>query len=400
VRFAPILFILGVCHAAEVRTWTDVQDRKIEATALRTEAQSVVLKLKDGRELPFPLAKLSEADRKYVEDNRALLPSGTGLKDPNQKEPTDSPDLAKKFNFDDPWPERIKFTEDPEIKTVEEDAGKKSFIYESANYRYVCDVRLAQSVVKGFAVLFEATHLYCRTMPLAFNGGVKTDGKLQITLFEKFEDYVKAGGPASSAGVFISGKNAVLVPLDSIGVKPVGSGYMLDRKKSSHTIPHELTHQLSPECYFEEGAMGWFSEGIAEYVATTPYSSGSFSVRGNQKPIIDYATAYGSRDMGGRALGTKIHMPALKSFMLQDYAHFQETAQLSYGCSLLLTTYFLNIDGDGDGKRIKAFLKALHDGKQGEDALNFLLDGRTFEKLQEDITKGWSRKGIDFTFAN
>jgi hypothetical protein len=384
VRFLSVLpLFLALAQAAEIRLWTDVQDRKIEAAMVRVDGQTVILKLKDGREVPYPLAKLSAADGKYVAASRTLPPV----------------DAEKSLNFDAPWPDLIKFSEDPEINTLEESADKKRFVYESANYRYVCDVRLAKSVVKGFAVLFEATHLYCRTLPLAFDGGVKTDGKYQILLFEKAEDYTIAGGPAGTAGVFIGGKNAVLVPLTSLGVKPVGSGYMLDRDKSSNTIPHELTHQLSPREYFAEGAMGWFSEGIAEYVGNTPYRSGAFSVRGNQKDLIEYVTGYGSKDKGGRALGTKIQMPALKTFMLQDYASFQEQPQLGYGCGLLLTNYFLHMDGDGDGKRIKSFLKALREGKEGEDALKVLLDGRSFEKLQEDFTKAWSRKGVDFTFG-
>ena len=384
LRFLSVLpLFLALAQAAEIRSWTDVQDRKIEASMVRVDGQTVILKLKDGREVPYPLVKLSAADGQYVAANRTPSPA----------------DAGKTLNFDAPWPDLIKFSEDPEINTLEESADKKRFVYESANYRYVCDVRLAKSVVKGFAVLFEATHLYCRTLPLAFDGGVKTDGKYQILLFEKAEDYSRAGGPLGTAGVFIGGKNAVLVPLTSLGVKPVGSSYMLDRDKSSNTIPHELTHQLSPQEYFAEGAMGWFSEGIAEYVGNTPYRSGAFSVRGNQKDLIEYVTGYGSKDKGGRALGTKIQMPALKTFMLQDYASFQEQPQLGYGCGLLLTNYFLHMDGDGDGKRMKSFLKALRDGKEGEDALKVLLDGRSFEKLQEDVTKAWSRKGVDFTFG-
>ncbi len=351
-----------------------------------------MLKLKDGREIPYPLAKLSAADCKYVEETRATLSD-------DKKSAAESGDIAKTQNFDAPWPDLVKFSEDPEIKTVEENPKDKRFIYESANYRYVCDVRLAKSVVKGFAVLFEATHLYCRSLPLAFNGGTKTDGKYQIILFEQFDDYVKAGGPPGTAGVFIGGRNAVLVPLISLGVKPVGSGYMLDHDKSSRTIPHELTHQLSPQAYFDKGAMGWFSEGIAEYVAATRYRSGIFNVRGNQKDIIEYVTAYGTKDQGGRALGTKIRMPALKTFMLEDYGSFQEQPQLSYGCGLLLTEYFLHMDGDGDGKRIKAFLKSLQDGKDGVKSLDLLLDGRDFGKLEADFTKAWSHKGVDFTFS-
>ena len=378
------LLFLSLTHAAELRSWTDIQNRKIEATLLRVEDKTVILKLKDGREIPYPLTKLSLDDCKYVEESR--IPLG--------------PEKAgQSLNFDLPWPERIKFCEDPEVNTVEEDAEKKRFIYESANYRYVCDVRLAKSVVKGFAVMFEATHLYCRSLPLAINGGKAEADKHQILLFEEFEDYVKAGGPPSSAGVFMSGKGVVMVPLTSLGVKPVGSSYMLDRDKSSKTLPHELVHQLTPEKYFEKGASGWFTEGLAEYVAVTPYRSGAFTVRGNQKDIFDYVTGFGSKDMGGRALGTKIRLPALKSYMLQDYSEFLAQPQLNYGCGLLITTYFCHLDGEGDGKRIKGFLKALHDGAEAEKSLDLLLDGRSFDQLEEDIAKAWSRKGVDFTFA-
>lgn len=396
VRTLSIFLCLsGLAVALESRSWTDNQGRKIEATLVRADAQNVVLKLADGRELPFPLAKLSTEDGKYVAENREkTTPSG-----PPSTPAKESAEDMESLNFEAVWPDRIKFSEDPEISTVEEDAEKKRFIYESANYRYVCDVRLARSVVKGFAVMFEATHLYCRSLPLGINAGKKTEGKHLILLFEQFADYVKAGGPPSSAGVFIGGRGVVMVPLTSLGVRPVGSGYMLDRDKSNKTLPHELTHQLTPNRYYQKGAMGWFSEGIAEYVAVTPYRAGSYAVRGNIKDIIDYATGYGSKDMGGRALGTKIKLPPLKTFMLQDYSYFLEQPQINYGCGLLITTYFLHLDGEGDGKRIKAFLKALHEDKNAEESLSILLDGRTFEEMEKDIIKGWGRKGVDFTFG-
>lgn len=176
---ALICLFLAVADAAEVRSWTDIQDRRIEASLLRVEDQTVILKLNDGREIPYPLAKLSAEDRNYVEETRSRLTA--------EKPGGKTDDTGKTLNFDAPWPQLVKFSDDPEINTVEETAGEKRFIYESANYRYVCDVRLAKSVVKGFAVLFEATRLYCRSLPLAINGGAIMDGKLQ-------EDFVKAWG--------------------------------------------------------------------------------------------------------------------------------------------------------------------------------------------------------------
>jgi hypothetical protein len=385
--------------AAEVRVWTDAQDRKVEAALIKADDANVVLKLKNGKELPYPLDKLSAADRKYVEDNKVFLTDETKiLEDEKPKKNPESVKTTDALNFDAPWPERVTFTEDPEIKTVEEDAGKKRFVYESANYRYVCDVRLAQSVVKGFAVMFEATHLYCRTLPLALNGGNKDEAKNEIILFEKFDDYVQAGGPPSSAGVFMGSRGIVMVPLTSLGVRPVGSGYMLDRDKSNRTLPHELAHQLTPGSYYDQGARGWFTEGLAEYVGVTPYRAGSYNIRGNQNDIIGYATEYGIDGREGRALGKEIRIQGLKKFMLQEYSDFTDNANHNYGCGLLITNYFFHMDGEGDAKRIKAYLKALQEGKDAEKSLDILLDGRTFEKLEEDIVKAWGRKGIDFTF--
>ena len=71
MRILPVFsLLLTLAIAAEPRIWTDVQDRKIEATMVRMADQSVILKLKDGREIPYPLTKLSEADRAYAEQNR------------------------------------------------------------------------------------------------------------------------------------------------------------------------------------------------------------------------------------------------------------------------------------------------------------------------------------------
>lgn len=381
--------------AAEVRSWTDSMNRKIEAALVKVEGENVVLKLKDGREIPYPLAKLSQPDRDFV----ASLPAETpgNMPEGEDDEPEEKP--TKPLNFTSPWPDRITFTEDPEVNTIEENAGTKRFIYESANYRYICDVRLSKMVVKGFAVMFEATNLYCSTIPLGLNGGSPAKGKHQILLFENKEDYIKAGGPPSSAGVFISGKNIVMVPLESLGVRPVGSGYMLDRDKSNKTLPHELVHQLTPGPYYRAGSRGWFSEGIAEYISVTPYRAGSYNVRNNFRDIVQYATAYGEDGRGGRAIGTKIKLPPLKKWMLQSYDSFTDNPQINYGCGLLITTYFFHLDGDGSGTRIKSFLKALRDKKEGEEALAVLLDGRSFEQLELEITKAWGRKGIDFTFA-
>jgi hypothetical protein len=371
------------------RVWTDERGREVTAKMVGMDGDSVVLELKDGRKVPYPLAKLSDADRSAASQWK---PSG---KPPPE---TDVP-AAEGLNFNANWPARVSFKEDPEIKIVSENPDKKEFIYESANFRYIADARLSKTVVSGFARMFETTHLFCRTLPLGLTGGVKSDGKYLIRLFEKFEDYVSAGGPAKFEGVFLHHENAILVPFKSLGVRPVGSSYMLDRDKCNRTLPHEIVHQMTPGCYYEAGADGWFTEGIADYVANTPYRNGSYNVRGNIRDIIAYATAYGSDNTTGRAIGTDIVLPSLEKWLLQSYDEFQVNADLNYGAALLITTYFFHMDRKGDAARIRKFLAALHEEKEGLEALNVLLDGDTFESLQDQITRGLKRERVNLTFS-
>jgi hypothetical protein len=374
-------------YPSSARTWTDVQGRKLEAELVSSNGTEVTLKLDTGKTVSIPLAKLSGEDRTFVSEQADKGDATAGAE-------------KETLNFNEPWPDNVKFDEDPRIETVSEGEEAKRFVYESASFRFVCDVRLSKQVVKGFAVMFESTFAYCRSLPLAITGGMKTDGKFQILLFEKKEDYVAAGGPPSSAGVFMGGKQVVMVPLASIGVKPVGSGYMLDRDVSNRTLVHELTHQLTPGPYFGPGAMGWFTEGIAEYVAATPYRQGRFKVKSNFDDIVAYATGYGKENDGGRALGQEIKAPPLKDYFQMPYSAFTGTdANLNYGLALMLTTYFLHLDGEGDAARMKAFLKALRDGKQGQEAIDVLLDGRSYAEMEDAISKGWRRKGVRIGFG-
>jgi hypothetical protein len=345
----------------------------------------VILKLKDGGEIAYPLSQLCPSDQAYV------------AAAPNTVEPP-RPATCKP-NFESIWPERVSYSEDPEVTVVEENAETKTFHYESANYRYICDVRLSKVVVKDFAVMFEATHLYCQMLPLGLNGDTNHKAKHQIFLYEEFENYIRAGGLPDSAGIFISRRGLVLVPLTSLGVKPVGKTYMLDRKRNNVPLTHELVHQLSPEAYFQPGARGWFSEGLAEYVAITPYRAGSFNVRTNLRDLPEYVTGYGTKEKGGRALGKTIRLPALRTFMLQSYDDFLKSDQLNYGAGLLLVIYFSHLDGAGDGARLKAFLKSLQAGKVGDEALESLLGGRSFEVLQAEITKAWKGQGVELLFS-
>ena len=382
------LAISSVLFAEGMRTWTNSEGKKIEAEMLGANDTEVRLKMKsNGKEYKVPLNSLSAADQAYIkaemakpkdDDGPARLPMGFE-------------------NWDDDWPKLISGTVSPEIEIAEEDEAGKRFVYRSPRYEYVCDVKLTKNVVKRFAVLFESTNDYVRELPLSM-AKARQDKRHKILLFETQQSYMRNGCVPGSAGVYIPSKDVIMVPLTSLGVIKGAGGYRVDYDKGNKTLPHEILHQLTDTPYFAPGSMGWFTEGLAEYVAVTPYRSGKFMVRGNQSAIEEYVSGYGEKGKGGRALGKDIKVPDLQRFMMQSYASFSANGNFNYGIGLLVTYYYCHWDGDGDAKRLQNFLKALKQGKRGDDALKVLLDGRSWDEMEEEIAKAWRSRGIKLNF--
>jgi SLA1 homology domain 1, SHD1 len=384
---SPFVFcvvLLGM-NAASAREWADAQGRKLQADFVSYDAAAskVKLKLASGQIVDVALATLSAADQGYVKDQTKGQASA-----------------PKAGSFSSTWPERVEMKDDPEVEIIKEDKEKKDFVYESKNFRFKCDAPFSKQVVRGFAQMFECTLMYVNELPLGMGEGARTDGKYQVRIFEKTEDYHAAGAPSWSAGVFMPHLKSVFTPIESLGLKKVGSGYMLDRTKTSETIIHELTHQLTPTAYFtEDEDNGWFTEGVAEYVGNTPYRSGSFNLKGNPQSQIAEAVAYGKDDKGGRALGDKFSAPHLEKFMTLTYDKFTgSNGNFNYGFSTLLVAYFVHLDGAGDGARLKAYLQALLAHKSSDEANKALLDGRSWQELEKEFSEKMKHKRVEVSF--
>lgn len=386
---AAMLVPILAARGAESRVWVDEQGREVRAiySGMSGDGESVQLKLADGNVVPFALARLSQACQSYA---KRMAEAASAEK----------PDVSK-YNFDSPWPDLVGFREDPEIEIIGEDKDRGEFIYESLNFRYISDVRLNRSVVRGFALLFEATHEFCRAMPIGMGQGVRTEGKYLIKLYEEKADYIKAGAPAASSGVFMGGRNLIKVPLESLGVLKAGSGYQLDRSVSNRILAHEVAHQLTPPAYFGRAEFNsWFVEGIAEYVAATPYRSGQYNLRNGRRAIVDYATGFSRVDQRGRNIGTDVNLPSLEAFMSLPYNRFAGgNGNFNYAVGLLLTYYFIHFDGDGDAVNFKAYKRALLAGKGRDEATGILLNGRSFAELEKDVAREWRRYGVRFSFG-
>lgn len=382
---ALVATLLAASVPATARTWTNTLGRTFEAEFVRMDGANVIFMAPNSRAFSTPLATLSVGDQGVVKNGASTLAAPTTAV------------VASTFNR--PWPHEVRLDGPVTCKVISEDRKTQRYVYESPGYRFNCDARVTDDAVRNFSVMFETIRKYALQIPLSLGVSRERQGKLDVVLFARAIDYARAGGPPGTAGCYVNG--VVLVPMESLGLKEGGTGFSLDSTRRNNTVlVHELVHQLTPDAYMSAGARGWFSEGLAEYMAITPYNWGYFKPDIYGNVVKAYATGLGADGLGGRALGTDLTAPRLKDFLLMSYGQFSSpNGNFNYGLGLLLTHYFFHMEGGGKAFRITQFLKGLEAGLRGEASLAPLLGGSSYEKLEGEITAAWARMGVKIRFG-
>jgi len=382
------------------RNWSDNKGHTTYAELITADSTTVTLRREDGKEIKVRQSLLSQADRNYITDWRKA--QAALVTTPATRPPLGTPGPVKPgepAGFGAEWPSSAYVPEELGITIVREDDSDKDYIYESTHFRFTCDVQLRTRLVNECAKVFEATHEFLRLLPLNHRGTKDAADKWPVFIFENYDDYVKAGGPPGSAGVCIYRGNEarVLVPLKSFGVRKTGRDYTVDTGDRDYKVlSHEITHQLMEH---QVKQASWYVEGSAEYVAFTPYTGGRYKIAVNKRDIVASVTGYGRDNSGGRALGKEFTMPHLREFMSLSYNAFLADANFNYGVGCLLTYYWYHEDGEGDAARIKRYLDALQKGeKEAAACEKHLLDGRTWEQLDDEFRKALRRFGVRVEF--
>lgn len=392
VLFSTFLLALslGGRVAAEQRTWTNTQGRTFQAEFVKVDGTNVILAFEGGRTFTTPVADLCVADQRMLIRLQSAVPSS----------PAAPGAPAPPVNFGYAWPREIRVDGASQSKVVSEDPKTGRYIYESPHYRFTCDAKLNSDVLRNFAMMFETTHKYATSVPLALHSGVIRKGRMDVLLFQSMNGYIQAGGPPGSAGCYSPASGIVMVPMESLGLTRTSTGFTLDTTRQNKVLIHELAHQLTTLEYMRSVRNGWLVEGLAEYLASTPYTWGYFRPDPHGNIVLSYVTAYGEDGRFGRNLGKKLRAPRLRQFLLMDYSSFAgRNANFNYGFALLLTHYFLHMEGGGKSYRITEYLKGLRAGKTDEAALAPLLGGSTFEKLETEFAEAWRKKGIEIEFV-
>lgn len=336
IVFSAQFFLFSI-HAQNsdhlLRTWSDRSGRELVAEFLYFRDGLVGLKLKSGREAAVGLETLSQDDQDYVFEQ--------SVADVFEFQPTEMPDLVG--------------VKDGEIVVTGGPA-----IYETEWFQFENEETVSKDFVHEAAQIFEATRAAIQSLPLGLNA-IPPKGmpkfKAQFVTKENFQLFLhnspQITTPDIIAGVYDPGLKSIIVPYDQIGARMKNGQMNLKKSSDASTLIHEITHQLM---YDRLPLVPlWFSEGIAEYMASIPYHDGVYDFskasEGLKRRLI---SRYGS---------VKVKLPKLKELLDQNRNEWKAQTN-DYASSLVYTYYFMHLDQPrSPGSPIAAYLFLLDQAK-------------------------------------
>ncbi|MCB1226998.1 MAG: hypothetical protein KDK99_14370 [Verrucomicrobiales bacterium] len=382
----------GTVWAAEARNWTNQAGQTVTAEFGGVEDGQVILILPNSQGR-VPLSQLSAADQQWVNDHlgESSPPAGAAKASTEGKgaEGYNGPPALKE------WPTTVALDEKGDATVLEENDETKSYRYESEHYEFVCDSRIGVATVREFSKVFEATWLANCLLPLDIEPTPeRLRTKFMARIFTDKADYFKEGGIEGSAGVYMSGKKALMLPLQSLGVKMVGKRVSIDYGSEDYrTLIHEITHQMMN--HWLGPLPTWYIEGAAEYVELAQYDNGRFKFTQQDNRLEDHLKNYGG----------EFPLVPLEILMNLDGRTWTSAltsgdASKNYASALALTYFFYHIDGDGKGTHFFEYMRGIREmdrptqEKLDELTQTHLMRERDYATLEEELRKALRKMGV------
>jgi hypothetical protein len=204
----------------------------------------------------------------------------------------------------------------------------------------------------------------------------------QAALYETRKDYIAAGGPSNSGGVYMSGEKIFKIPFESLGIKRLANSYTKDAKYNSDTLVHEITHQMMHD--YLPFMPKWAIEGSAEYTELLPYHAGSFGVARNKEGLKRYLDEWRKR-------GRTPSAPSIKGIFRLKRADWDSQALTSsrqhelYQQSALLVYYFNHLEGDKIGMRWIKFMDSARE--ESDKRKTFEVEFKAYRSAMDEFFK-------------
>ncbi|MBX7211492.1 MAG: hypothetical protein K1X78_24515 [Verrucomicrobiaceae bacterium] len=432
LRAIAAVVFLGWLHAhaqpaagSGIRSWTDVQGRKVDAAFAGVQGGNVQLRMADGKTIPFAIAKLSAADQAFIKSQGDPAAAKTSAAQAGEAPKPRAKAMERLPLEKRSFPGRIDVpAKSIDASPVSENPGERKFVYQTETFEFSSQAKLAKSVMTEVAQTFEATRLLISQLPWGIDCR-PPDGleRYQAKLFETRADYIQAGGPENSGGVYMGALKVFMVPFPSLGLEKRGQTYFKKRDFKNDTLVHEITHQVMDD--YIQFLPTWIVEGAAEYTEMLPDTANGFLFPQHEGGMKDYIKS-GEKRTGGAEI------PNVEEHMTMDRAKWNSltTTPTSmfklYYRSCMLVYYFNHLDGDGKGTRFMEYMEAVYGEvsamreffanpavKRSPDGrftypgslkppdfrnpfkhIDILLDGRSYTQLAKEIEEKYRSKGV------
>lgn len=431
----PGLLASVVVGSSFARTWTDVKGRKIDAEYVSQTKDSVVLKLKNGKEVTVPFKNLSREDLSHLIELEIEESKKNKPKESPEKEKKDSgggaePEMAIELpeadpGWDKPVPKTAVLPKPLEPQT--EKKGDQNH-YFSANFRVVADSRLKSKAVETILEACELTWIYCEALPFGLKSRYQpVNGNYEVHTIAKDEDWVKAGHQERTRMSYDPGSGKINICLENFGLSSGGSGSE-DRMRSlaGQMILH-FTGASLPQIY-DRNLTDWFKEGLANLNNCAVYEKSTF----DYAEVIEEATDLllkKSRSGAKPLFKKEIEMPHLSDLIITNTNGVadEEARRRFLGHSLIVMTYLVHMDDDGKATGLRQGLRYLADFQKnmpkkitaatqeeldrkvaelkkkqqevGDDTTRKIFRERPWNEVEADITKAWAEHGLKLVFA-
>lgn len=368
----------GLLHGAgarAVRTWTDATGRTLQAALLGFDSGQVMLQFADGKTIRLATTQLTAADRDFIARNVAEVFDPITGKEVPMSGAVKHEEMS--FTAGRSWPSSLTATKSMLFaRDAGYDPATRCQKHRTRRFEYL--LHEGAGLTEDILRVCEGTYELLRASPWGIQAQPQDDF-FHVEVFRSMSDYHDAGGPEGSAGVYLLNQRVFKLPLQSLGLN-LPPGYRLtDPSRQMGTLIHEMTHMMMHDVL--DLLPMWFTEGSAEYAGCIPYENGVFTpLKVGEGVIREFArgvkTAGGGKEMQpplaplGDLLGFSMsqwHEYAIFGAITRGAgpAEFPtgtpdpvRMASL-YRSSLLLTYYFMNLEGDRKGTRLLQFLEAV-----------------------------------------
>jgi hypothetical protein len=356
------------------RKWTVQGGTSFDASVVSFDGTTVTFRTPNGSRAQAPLARLSADDGTYLADWQKRQPIKVVM-----------PDLV---GVD---------TAQLKAEVVSEDPVAEKYVYRTQHFEFESQGKFNQSLLREVGRSFEATYELVKALPWGIEPRPETGDYFRARLLKDKASYHAAGGPPNSGGVYLGREEKFLVPFENIGVKTVGKSYAKTEDFETHTIVHELTHQMMHASL--QLLPQWIVEGTAEYTGILPLKVGRFRVSGAKTGLKDYVDFLKTHVAGGVPEPYPLE-PLFGITNEQWNSTLAENPQMSarlYFTSYLLVYYFMHLDGKGDGQNFVRYFREVSAAQKDDE--RYRRELAAFKKLPgvETLPDGRYRWRSDLT---